>query len=514
MLKKYQKFAPIGLGIGLLAAAAALILRISAGQFTLAVQICIGVAILGLGIFVILDPDAILGMFKGRQAKYGGNALVLTLAVLGILIIVNLFVFNHDVSWDLTEDKVNTLTPETMDILGNMQLPVFAQAFYSPNVSLDTAETLLSNFKRNSNGMFDYEFIDPYQDPVAANQAGITRDGTVVLSSADSSEPLSYLNEENLVNGIIKLQNPETTTIYVLTGHGEADFFNSDSDHAMTNLREALEAKNYIINSLNLVSTPTIPSNANAIIIAAPQIPLGQDEVDLISAYLDKGGALILFSEPPFLTQQGSDQDNPLWTYLQDNWGLTFGNNMIVDTSIDPPEVAIADQYGDHPITAAVQGYITFYPTAHSIQSTPVSDVTETDLVLTPAQSWAETDVEGITNGQAAYDGNDIAGPITLAVAAENNSTGARVVVFGDSDFASDYYISAYGNRDIAIGTVDWAAENENLISLTPKETITRVLVPPTKAVQITFVIVGLVGLPLLIAATGIIIGIRRKRTG
>lgn len=513
MLKKYQKFAPIGLGIGLVAAAAALILRISAGQFTLAVQICIGVAILGLVIFTVLDPDAILGLFKGRQAKYGGNALILTLAVLGILVIVNLFVFNHDVSWDLTEDKVNTLNTETLDILDKIQLPIYAQAFYSPNVNSDTAETLLSNFKRNSNGMFDYEFIDPYQDPVAANQAGITRDGTVVLSSADQSEPLSYLSEENLVNGIIKLQNPEPTAIYILTGHGEADFFNSDNDYAMTNLREALESKNYIINTLNLVSSPAIPDDASAIIVAAPQIPLGQDEVDLISAYLDNGGALILFSEPPFLTQQAINQENPLWTYLQDSWGLTLGDNMIIDPSIDPVEVAIADQYGNHPITDAVQGYITFYPTAHSVQASSISGITETDLVLTTNQSWAETDIEGLLNTQASYDENDVAGPITLAIAAENNSTGARVVVVGDSDFASDYSITAYGNRDMAIGIVDWTAENENLISLTQKEPTPRVLVPPTKAVQITFVIVGLVGLPLLIAATGIIIGIRRKRS-
>jgi ABC-type uncharacterized transport system involved in gliding motility auxiliary subunit len=513
MLKKYQKFAPIGLGISLVAAATALILRISAGQFTLAVQICIAVAVLGLAIFVILDPQSILQVFKGRQAKYGGNALVLTLAVIGILVIVNLFVYNHDVSWDLTEDKVNTLSPETLDILQNLELPVYAQAFFSSNISLDTAETLLSNFKRNANGMFDYEFIDPYQDPVTANQASITRDGTIVLSVDDQTDLIASVTEENLLNGIIKLQNPETTTVYVLTGHGEEDFFTS-GDYSMTNLEQALEAKNYIVNTLNLVATPSIPEDAGAIIIAAPQIPLGQDEVDLIAAYLDQGGSLVLFSEPPFLTQGESDQADPLWTYLQTNWGLTLGNNMIIDLSIDPAEVAIADQYGDHTITDAMEGYITFYPTAHSVQSSAISGITTTELVLTPTQSWAENDIEGIMNSEASYDEKDLAGPVTLAVASENDSTGARVVVVGDSDFATDYYISAYGNRDMAINIVDWAAANENLISLTTAETTSRVLVPPTKATQIAFVIAGLVGFPLLIAATGIIIGIRRKRSG
>jgi len=48
MFKKFQKYAPAGLVIGLVAAAAALILRISAGQLTLTAKILIGVAVLGM----------------------------------------------------------------------------------------------------------------------------------------------------------------------------------------------------------------------------------------------------------------------------------------------------------------------------------------------------------------------------------------------------------------------------------------------------------------------------------
>ena len=88
------------------------------------------------------------------------------------------------------------------------------------------------------------------------------------------------------------------------------------------------------------------------------------------------------------------------------------------------------------------------------------------------------------------------------------------MVVVGDSDFASDSYIQAYGNRDLAVSIVDWASSNENLISLTTAESTSRVLVAPTKGVQLAIILGGLVGLPLLIAAIGIIVGIRRKRTG
>jgi ABC-type uncharacterized transport system involved in gliding motility auxiliary subunit len=514
MIKKFKKYAPVGLVVGLIAAAAALILRVSAGQFTLLVKVLIGVAILGIVLFVILDPQSILDSFKGRRAKYGGNATIMTLAVIGILIIVNLFIYNNDVSWDLTEDKENTLSSESLEMLRNLDVPVYAQAFYSTNTSTDSAETLLSNFKRNANGMFDYEFIDPYQNPVLANQAGITRDGTVVLTTGETSEQLSYLSEENLLNSIIKLQNPETTAVYVLTGHGEDDFFTA-GDFSMTDLQQALVAKNYVIDTLNLVATPSVPEDAQAIIIAAPQIMLEDSEVQLIGDYLDKGGSLILFSEPPFLTQVDTTQTNPLWSYLQENWGIMMANNLVIDLTIDPVEYAVADQYTEHAITDEVLGYITFFPTSHSVDTEILSGITATDLILTSSQSWAETDIEAILNGEVAFDESaDTAGPINIATALENTTTGARVLIVGDSDFASDSYIQAYGNRDLVIGMVDWVSANENLISLTTTETTTRVLVPPTKATQLLIYLVGLVGLPLTIAAIGIIIGIRRKRTG
>jgi len=462
MLKKYQKFAPIGLIIGLVAAVTSLILRFTTGQLSLAAKICFGVSILGLVVYIALDARSILAFFKTRHAKFGGNSLVLILAVIGILVIVNLFIYNNDISWDLTEDKINSLAPETLDILSNLQVSIEAQAFYSSSTSSEGAEILLRNFERNAEGFFTYEFIDPYDDPVAATQAGIDRDGVIILIAGDQSEQITSVTEEKLINAFIKLQNPIETVIYTLV---------------------------------------------------APQVPLEQDEVDLISEFLAEGGSLILFSEPDFLTNIG-DQVDPLTGYLQETWGISLGKDLVIDTSMDPVEFAIANEYGDHTILDEVSGYITFFPTSRSLTIAEVSGITSTELVLTSSQTWAETDVNGVLNGEAGYDEDDTAGPITLAVALVNSSTGGRVVIVGDSDFANDSYSTYYANLDLAIGIVDWAAENEALISITSAEETTRILVAPTKATKLTIILGGLVGLPLFIAITGIIIAIHRKRTG
>ncbi|MBG0783800.1 MAG: GldG family protein [Anaerolineaceae bacterium] len=511
-MKKLQKYAFIPLIVGLVAAVAALILRITSGQFTIPVRISIILAVVGLVLSIVFDPGSILTFFQRRQTKHGGNAFVLTLAVIGILVIVNLFIYNNNVSWDLTADKENSLTKETLDVLNNLDLTVNAKAFYSSDTSTAAAETLFENFRRNAAGKFDYEFIDPYNDPVAANQANISVNATTVLSADDQTQMITSLTEENLINAIVKLQNPEQSAVYVLTGHGEEDFFTS-SDYSLVELENLMEAKNYQVSTLNLVSSPSIPEDAKAIFIAAPQIPLSQDEVDLLSGFMANGGSLILLSEPEFLTE-GAGEDDALKTYLQDNWGLTMGNDLVIDPSINPMNYAVADQYGVHPITDAVNNYTTFFPTAHSLAVEAVTDVTFDELVLTTAQSWGETNIEGLYNNEAEQDEADLSGPVTIAVALENTSTSARVVVVGDSDFATDTFITAYGNLDFAIAMVDWATANENLINLSVGETTTRVLVPPTNATKLGIILGGLVGIPLIIAAAGIAIAIQRKRTG
>ena len=42
--------------------------------------------------------------------------------------------------------------------------------------------------------------------------------------------------------------------------------------------------------------------------------------------------------------------------------------------------------------------------------------------------------------------------------------------MFGDSDFASNMLFRAGGNRDLFMNTLGWLSQQENLISIRPKE--------------------------------------------
>ena len=121
----------------------------------LALQISIAVLVIGLAAYAIMAPDNVRRFFTGRQARYGSNSLILTLAFLGVLFVANYIVFNNPKSWDFTQDQSNTLAPETMDILDVLPAKVTATAFYSQNLNPAAAEELLMKFKSNSNGKFE-----------------------------------------------------------------------------------------------------------------------------------------------------------------------------------------------------------------------------------------------------------------------------------------------------------------------------------------------------------------------
>lgn len=514
-----KRYAPIGLIVAGLAAIAAFSLYFIQREWNLPLQISLVLLVVGLAAFVILDPDRTRNMLSGRQARYGSNAAILAIAFTGIVVVLNVLIYQNatdwKLRWDWTENKDNTLAPETIDILTTLPDKVEARAYYTAQnaSSRTTAQGLLDNFAFYGGDKFTYEFIDPGENPLAANDDGVTKDGTVVLQLGENKEIVTLVNEKEVDSGLVRLLNPGEQKVYFLVGHGEFNF-DDTGDTSITQLKTALGDRNYTAESLNLLATNAIPDDAKVLVIAGPQVPLSSAEVELIRAYLDQGGSLILLSEPVAVTQFGNDPD-PLANYLEDSWGIKLQNDIILDLSSQTPIVAIAASYGDHVITQKMQSIATIFPTARSVQAIGgVDGVSVTPLIQTAQQSWAETDIASINSGQVAPDPNtDLIGPVNLAVVANNSNTGARVVVIGDSDFVTNQYYVAYGNSDLVLNSINWAAAQEDIISLTPKDTTTRTLQLPPQAYVLNLILFAVVLLlPGLMLITGIVVWAQRRR--
>lgn len=471
-----------------------------------------GVVVLALAIYLLLEPDKVRRALTGRQARYGSNAVVMTAAFLGILIVVNMLVYQNPKTWDVTEDKQNTLAPETIQALEQLQEPVNAIAFYSVNLGTESANELLGKFKAGSNGKFDYQFIDPDTDPVAAKDAGITGDGKIMLVMGERREFASFASETEITKALYRLINPEPRVIYFLSGHGEASI--ESGQVSMSRVKQDLENKNYTVKSLNLLVENKIPEDALTIVIAGPMKPVSEQEVSLLKEYVNTGGSLIVMENPVLVTDFG-DASDPLAEYLSSEWGITLNNDIIIDLGSQQPLYAVSASYNQHPITQNLtQNYIVIMPQARSISVEPVDGITATELILTSPNSWGEKNFTTAEGSQISLDPEDLAGPLVMAASGENISTNGRVVVFGNSVFATDEGFDAYGNGNMIVNSLDWAAFQEDSISVTPYTPTTRTFIAPDPTRWIIILLGSVIVLPGLVVLAGITTWLARRRQG
>ncbi len=518
MNSNWRRYAPISLFIAGAALLAAIGIFIVQGEWNTAVQISLGIALIGLAVFAAMDPSRVRKAFTGRQARYGSNIIVLTVAFLGILVVVNYLGYTYTQRWDLTADKENTLSAETLQVLDSLAGSVKAVGFFTVDLSSATAESLLDQYAYNSNGKLTYEFVDPDREPALAQEAGITQDGTIVFTLGENKQLVTVASETEITSALIRLMNPGGLSVYFLTGHGEFSI-EGNSDNAMTRLVSELETKNYTVNSLNLMAESEIPEDASVLVIAGPQQPVSEGEVQLLDEYLKSGGTLIVMEEPPVLTDFG-DRADPLADYLSENYGVLLGNDVVVDLDaadmINQPFVAISAQFSNHPITENMGNMATFFPTARSITLAEIStSISQVSLILTTERAWAETDLATFTDGTLQPDeGVDPFGPLTLAAAVEDLTSGARLVVFGDAEFPLDANYDVYGNGMMMVNSIDWAAGEEDLINLSTGTTTERYLNLSNPYLS-GFVLLGsIVVIPGLIVLAGIVTWLLRKKRG
>ena len=156
-----KRFAPVGLYVALAAALVSGGLYIVQRSFNLPLQISLAMIVFGIAGFALLDPQRLREILTGRQARYSSNALVLSIAFIGILVVINYVAAQNPLRWDLTEDKTHTLSKETIETLNSLKEPVTAEAFFSSRYPSQTARDLLDSYQYNSSKKFSYQFIDP-----------------------------------------------------------------------------------------------------------------------------------------------------------------------------------------------------------------------------------------------------------------------------------------------------------------------------------------------------------------
>ena len=320
------------------------------------------------------------------------------------------------------------------------------------------------------------------------------------------SEPL---REEDVTNALMKLLKGETKTVYFTNGHGEKKIDDTERS-GLSAARDALAKENYVVKSVNLVTEGKIPDDASVLAIAGPASDPFPNEMEMAQGFLEKGGSVLIMVDP--------DPAPALADFLG-KWSIKPGNNFVVDASGvgrlfgAGPTIPLVAAYGPHKITERFN-VMTFFPMARSITPAdpPASGITVEKLLDTNERSWGETNLKA--NPASFDEKTDLKGPVTLAVVVNKdlgNNKKARLVVFGDSDFASNGFFQAQGNGNLFLNTINWLAQDESFISIRPKAPEDRPITLTQTQGKMSFY-VSVVFFPLSILIAGISVWMKRRK--
>lgn len=500
---------------------------------------------------VLLLASLVFGGFgyrsfwQSRSIQAGTNAIVATLSMLLILGVVNFLAVRYAPRIDLTEAGLFTLAPESQAVVKNLEQPVKVVIFdsiFNPN-----DKQLLDSY-RKFNDDLTYEHINPFQNPTAARDFKVSGEGREVhLEVGDDkifvqSLGTQGLNEQDLTNKLAQLGRDRDAVVYFLQGHEE--FAIDGSALGYNQAAAALEADNFTVEPLRLNEVATIPSDADAVIVAGPKQSFFEPEVNALESYLDQGGSVLLLIDP---------QTDPELDPLLQDWGVSLDDRLIVDASDTGqiagmgPTVPLVTAYGAHPITESFDDGRSFYPFARPVLLTAADGVEATPLLLSTPQSYAEPisetgelnidtqqSPEGPFNigvvltkeiepaeavgedsaSETAAEANDAAetepassetdSPETDEETVDQGSAEtdeednqARLIVIGNATFAADSFFDQQLNGDVFLNSVTWLSDlNDTTLSIRPKEITNRRIVM-TVSQQVLVIVLALLIFPL-----------------
>lgn len=408
----------------------------------------------------------------GRRVRQSGNALVLVLTVLAILIGVNYLAARHDKRWDITKGKRFSLSEQTRKVVGDLKEDVKV-TYFQRKLAMEQGRERLSVYEALSPHV-KVEYVDPFANPLKAQTFDVRGPWpTILLDRGSRRERITSDSESDLTNAFIRVTRDKRNTVCFEQGEGERDI-DDPSDTGLANLKNALTKGNYDTEKVALIRESKVPEKCNVLVVAGPSKDLMAPSIATLRAYVKGGGKLLIMVEPE------RDGGFANITGLLKEWNIEAGNNVVLDVSQmgqamgTGPLTPVVIQYPYHDITRDFR-VMTIFHTARTMKAASGGQgVTAQNLIETSPQSWATTDM---TLKDPQPHDNDMKGPLPIAAVATVRGSGAgpatpegRVVAFGDVDFASNQILGVQGNQDLTLNSIAWLSQDEGLISIRPVE--------------------------------------------
>lgn len=466
-----------------------------------------GLVILALGIAA--NAREIRAWFRDPRGVFGVNTAFSTLLFLAILGVLNALVAFRPVSFDWTENGRNTLTDASLSLIQSLKADVWVKQFGRTR-DAQTSELLEAFAKAGPRVTFS--FVDIEAAPDEARKYAPLRNGTVVVGSGDKFRKIDQVTEPALATAILQVTSDSDAVVCFASGDGGRGL-NDSSGVGLSELAKVLEATNYQVDVISLLQAD-VPASCRALIVAGPASVLQSVIYQRLEAYLGSGGRVAVLVDPPV--------EPGLAAWLS-KYGMAPGQGLIIETSPAArsvglgPDSPLAVVYSAHPIADGF-GLVTIYHQAVPIVPAETDYGRPAPIAGSGKDSFERVDL--VSQATEFREGRDRRGPHVFGAALEMpvGSAGAarpkpRMVVFGDSDFLTNAFITLQGNKDFTLRIIAWLAgeEEARTVAVSNRENRRTMLTIQGRSM---LYLVTMVLLPLIPLTFGLVQLYRAKRRG
>ncbi|GHU03934.1 hypothetical protein FACS1894147_08480 [Spirochaetia bacterium] len=418
-----------------------------------------------------------------RYVKYGGFAAVITVAVIAAVIFLNLIVQQFSPQFDLTEEKIFSLSDQSRQILASVKDPVKIYGIWAPGNDNPDAREIAELYTARSS-LVSFEAIDPDLHPGLMQRFdrdgnGVQR-GSLVVEGARGFRPIApgdmydyYTNqqgqrqpmgiaiEKRISSALIYVSTGESPVVYEITGHGEYPL-------EAFRLKEKIEQENYVVKDINLFQSE-VPDDASVLILNNPESDLSSGEAEKILAYLENGGRLLVLMD---FNSGAIDSVNGMLA----SYGIRFDKGVVVESDLSHMAgrnnfVLIPDMLPhdiSQPLIDKGSRVVIQFAMGISVLDMRRRTVKTVPYLQSSNGSFLRTDLLNTNPEQTA---GDIAGPLVVAAAvmdpeyAQDGETQARIAAIGGETLLAYVELNP-ANMDLFMNSLNWIEDRPQSLTV------------------------------------------------
>lgn len=455
---------------------------------------------------VVFDWKLYWEFFTMRTTKHGMNMGLMIILVITLIVCLNYLANRHNKTWDLTHEKLNSLSEQSSEVLRNAKDEIRIKVFYKGAAGMEDRQKIKQNLElyQDASNKIKVQFLNSYVDTEQSLKYlndQPDKEASPVFVFVEYKEKKvraeQPYDEAAFTSAMIKATREGESKIYFIKGHGEKDL-EMQSDQGLSAFASSLGEASFKVEGLSLIERKEIPKDAAVVAIVGPQVAYLEEEMKWLREYYRAGGKLFIALDP------GQRQN---LANLTKTLGVEFQNNYILTRAplVNMGPAAVIG-FNFDPSSEITRGFPTgasfaIFPLASELKIAPTEGVEAKELVKTDPNSFVVQDAsKPIAQAPETQ-------PVLVAVSVKADKSEA--VVFGDSDFITNRALALGINRDLAMNAIAQLAQQKDLLSIRPKLPKGSMIV--LTSIQRFAIVIGGLSLPLILFIASGVMWFRRR---